>query len=213
MSGFDRLAPVYDLFAGLAFGPALLRAQRWAVTHGLSTATRRILFVGGGTGLVLPEVLARCPDARVVYVEPSAAMLARARRRMRRRCPADAARVVFHQGTLDTLPPEESVFDAVLTFFVLDLFPEPVLAALLGSIGERTVAPARWLVADFAPPQNAWQRALLRMLYTFFGITTGLQTRHLPDWPTALGRMGLRPVADARSLGGSLRAGVWVATD
>lgn len=209
MPGFDRIAPVYDLLASLAFGPALLRAQRWAIVQGLTPDVQRILFVGGGTGVVLPDVLARCPQAEVVYVEASAAMLARAQRRLQRECPTAVARVHFHHGPPDSLPPDLPACDAVLAFFLLDLFTEPALADLIRVLGRLTVPGARWLVADFAPPQTRWQRNLLRVLYTFFRLTAGLGTQRMPDWPATLAHAGLRPLIEVRSLGGSLRAGVW----
>ncbi|MBC7448349.1 MAG: SAM-dependent methyltransferase, partial [Hymenobacteraceae bacterium] len=98
------MAPFYDVLAGGVFGGALRRAQVWTISQGLPGEARRILFIGGGTGAVLPAVLAHAPAAHVLYVEASVAMLARARVHLARTArPEDLARVECRPG------PEASV--------------------------------------------------------------------------------------------------------
>ena len=206
---FDSVAPFYDALAGVVFGGKLRAAQTWAVQHGLPTGAQRILFIGGGTGAVLPAVLARAPDAKVVYLEVSAAMLARARAHLTRTVPpANRARVEFRLGTEAAIGANEE-FDAVLTFFFLDLFGDAELPTILARLTAATAPAATWLVADFAPPRNAWQRGLLAVMYRFFGFTTGMQNQKLPDWPAALRTAGWRPVAERVFVGGAVRAGAW----
>lgn len=196
---------MYDLLADVAFAGALTRAQAEAVARGLPPDARHILWLGGGTGRLLPAVLARAPQARVTYVEPSAQMLARARRRL---SAAEAARVDFVLGT-DADMQVEAAADVVVSFFFLDLFAPAELAAVVRRLSAVAAPGATWLVADFVPPRRWWQRGLLAVLYPFFRLTTGLQTRRLPDWPAALRAAGWKPGAARGFVGGAVEAQMW----
>ena len=78
LDGFYRLhAPVYDWTR-----PLLLRGRREAVRRLRLRRGERVLDVGCGTGFSLPRLFA-C-GARVVGIEPSAAMRQRAKRRIER---------------------------------------------------------------------------------------------------------------------------------
>ncbi len=210
MVNFDRVAPFYDALAGVVFGGALLRGQRWAIRHGLPATTRHALFIGGGTGRVLPDVLAQAPRARITYVEASAEMLRRAEARLARTASAaDRARVTFRLGTDADLPPTPT-FDAVLTFFFLDVFAPAALPGVIRRVQAALRPGAAWLVTDFGPPRTAWQRGLLTVMYRFFGLTAGLQNQTLPDWPAALTAAGWHPTtAEQAFVGGAVRAGGW----
>jgi tRNA (cmo5U34)-methyltransferase len=193
MADFSRVASFYDALAGVVFGRAQRRAQQAALVAGLPLAgtAPRILVLGGGGGWVLTELLRHCPAARVLYLETSAAMLARAQSRLRRVAPGAVAQVEFRQGSEQALTPAEQ-FDAVVTFFVLDCFTLAEFPAALARLQAARRPRAPWLVADFQPPRTWWQRALLRVMYLFFKITVGLQAQQLPPWPTALAALGLK---------------------
>jgi S-adenosylmethionine-diacylgycerolhomoserine-N-methlytransferase len=78
LDGFYRLhAPVYDWTR-----PLLLRGRREAVRRLAVRPGERVLDVGCGTGFSLPRLFAR--GARVVGIEPQAAMRRRAQRRLGR---------------------------------------------------------------------------------------------------------------------------------
>lgn len=192
VADFGRVASFYDALAGLVFGQAQRRAQQVALQAGLPLAgpTPRVLLLGGGPGWALVELLRQCPAARVLYLEASAAMLARAEARLRRQLPAAVAQVEFRLGSEQALRPAEQ-FDAIATFFVLDCFTAAALPPALARLQAARRPGAPWLVADFRPPQAWWQRALLRTMYLFFGVAVGLLAQQLPPWPTALRALGL----------------------
>ncbi|WP_165903877.1 class I SAM-dependent methyltransferase [Hymenobacter gummosus] len=207
---FDSVARYYDALAGLVFGPRLLAAQRLALARGLPDEAARVLFIGGGTGRVLPELLQAGRAGQVLYLEASAEMLARAAQHLAATAPELLARVEFRHGTEAALRPDEQ-FDAVLAFFLFDLFPAPELHALLQRLQPHTHARTRWLVADFAPPRQSWQRGLQWLMYRFFGLTSGVAGRQLPDIAGALARLGLRPQWQQRLSGGLVEASAWEA--
>ncbi len=118
-SVYARLAPVYDLI----YGSLLQHGRRQALARLDPRPGETILEVGVGTGLSAVHYPAWC---RVVAVDLSAPMLARAARRMRdeglphvRLCRMDAGRLGLADGR----------FDAVYAPYLLNVVPDPVQAA------------------------------------------------------------------------------------
>ncbi|MBG8552152.1 class I SAM-dependent methyltransferase [Hymenobacter guriensis] len=206
-SGFDRVAAFYDPLARLVFGRSLQRAQLRALEH-LPLGAPHVLIIGGGTGWVLPELLRRCPCAHVLYLEASGQMLRRAQSTLQRRCPTQLPQVEFRLGTEAALQPQEQ-FDAVLTFFFLDLFDLPRLRPLVARLHQARRAGAPWLLADFAPPRTWWQRGMLRLMYWFFGLTTGISGRQLPPIRVELARLGLQAGPPQYEFGGMVETVVF----
>jgi tRNA (cmo5U34)-methyltransferase len=82
----------------------------------------RILCVGAGTGQELIYLGQKFPQWRFAVVEPSAPMLAVCRRKAEDL--GMAARCVFHEGYLDTLPPSAD-FDAATSLLVSQFILDP----------------------------------------------------------------------------------------
>lgn len=122
MSGYDRLAPWYDL---------LTLGERGLVDAGLHALRaqpgERVMEVGCGPGRSL-ELLARAvgPTGRVVAVEASREMADLARRRTDRMPHVNVDCSHFQDAIL-----EDGAFDAVFMSFVLELFPAPEMASVL----------------------------------------------------------------------------------
>jgi phosphatidylethanolamine/phosphatidyl-N-methylethanolamine N-methyltransferase len=112
---YGRWAAVYDGLCGPVFRPAHRAAARAA-----NAAGKDILEVGVGTGLVLP-LYAR--DARVVGVDLSEEMLARARSRVSRLRLPQVRRL--EAGDIHTLDHGGGRYDAVVFPFVLTLVENP----------------------------------------------------------------------------------------
>lgn len=141
---FDRVAPEWDV-VGSAFQHGLLRWRALAclVERGLVVAD-----VGCGTGY-LARVLVRFAD-KVIAIDHSAAMLARARENLA----AAGDRVELRQGELDRLPLQDGEVDAIFASLVLHHVPD-----VLGALREmrRALKPGgRLVVADLLPHKEAW---------------------------------------------------------
>jgi hypothetical protein len=106
---------------------------------------------------------------------------------------ADAT-VTFRLGNEDALQPDET-FDVILTPFLLDLFPEQRLGHLMDRLYTALVPGGLWLFSDFWPvhsPAPLWQRLLLKAMYAFFGLLSGVQATSLPDFRQHFDRLQLQ---------------------
>lgn len=116
---YERLAPLYDVM----YGVGLQHGRRRAMARLDPRAGERILEVGVGTGL---SALGYPVGCRVVAIDLSAPMLARARGRLARRrvqhvalCRMDAAHLAF----------ADAEFDAVIASYVINVVPDPLRVA------------------------------------------------------------------------------------
>ncbi|GAB3227407.1 hypothetical protein GCM10027346_10730 [Hymenobacter seoulensis] len=207
-SGFDVVAAFYDPLARLVYGRALQQAQQAALDAGLPSGNPHILIIGGGTGWVLGEVLSRQPAATVLYLEASPQMLARSRQWLQQHLPQHAAQVEFRLGTETALSFDEQ-FDAVLTFFFLDLFEPVRLRSMATRLRAALTSQGTWLLADFAAPRTWWHRGLLGLMYGFFGLTTGISARQRPPIEIELARLGLQPHPAGSFFRNMVEATVW----
>jgi ubiquinone/menaquinone biosynthesis C-methylase UbiE len=198
-SGYDRLSWCYDALVRIVFGSTLDQAQ-CVFFHHLPTGSR-VLVLGGGTGRFLPRLLRLNPLAKVVYVDSSREMIARASQRV-----GLDHRVVFVCGTVDQAPP--GAYDAVITPFFLDLFDTELLRKVVAQV-EQILSPYPvWLIAEFKQ-EKVWHRVMLGLMYRFFRVTTGLGTRQLPEWEAVLSASRWQPKATRRFYGRFVEGSVW----
>lgn len=180
---FDRIARVYDSLAFAVFGDTILQAQKVLMAH--IPPRSRILFIGGGTGKILPHLLQQDPE-QIWYVEKSAKMLAKAKLKV----PAIAP-VQWILGD-ETHPAIQSQpFDVILTFFLLDLFEESSLKRLMENLTQNLRPEGKWLVADFNPEASSlYSRLVYKSMYRFFQTISRVQASHLPDYPLIFNKLG-----------------------
>jgi ubiquinone/menaquinone biosynthesis C-methylase UbiE len=185
MNNFDRIAPIYDKLASIVFGKAMRRAQ----TKFLNEIRHhsRVLILGGGTGWLLAELLSTRPDCQVIYIEASEKMIDMARKRIDK-----SHNVSFIHGTEKEIPAASS-FEVVITHFYLDLFEQRSCLEVCTLIRRYCHPGSLWIASDFV--NNVWwQSILLRSMYTFFGLTTRLHTKSLPEWRTCIQEAGFSEI-------------------
>lgn len=202
---FDSIAPFYDSLSRLVFGDALRRAQ---VEHlGAIPEQAHVLLIGGGSGWLLEQLLLQKPQANVTYLESSAKMLELAQKRCKQFA-IPTATVSFRLGDEHSLQPDES-FDVIITPFLLDLFPDDRLQHLMSRLYTTLRPGGCWLFSDFwsvHDPAPFWQRLLLRSMYTFFGLVSGVKATQLPDFGLHFQRLRLQEQAGAHFYGGLIQA-------
>jgi len=116
------MATGYARYWAPVLAPAVDRLVELAAPRLPETA--RILDVGTGTGQLALRVLARCPGATVVGVDPSGGMLdAAGAEADRLLAPSDRARFERAIAPADHIPSPDGAFDAALSSFVFQLVP------------------------------------------------------------------------------------------
>jgi SAM-dependent methyltransferase len=196
----DLIAPWYRWLEYGAFGRELERRRR----HFLSAASRarRALVLGDGDGRFLARLIRGNSQLRADYVDSSARMLALARRR------AGEDRVTYRHADARAFVLPAGEYDFVATHFFFDCFEEHDGADLARRVAAGTTDDAVWLVSEFRQPR--WAPALLRGLYLFFRVTTGLRTRRLVDHRPLLAQCGFRLAEEHTSRLGLLASEMWV---
>jgi len=179
----DLIAPHYWWIERLGMGRALERRRRWFLPE-IGNA-RRALVLGDGDGRFLRELLRRSSSVRADYVDLSRRMLELARQK------AGTERVSYQQADARTIMLAPGEYDLIATHFFFDCFDAGELDALIGRIAPSTKPRAKWVVSEFRNSSFA-ARWLVRFLYLFFRITTGLKTRTLADHRPILQAHGFR---------------------
>ena len=113
----------------------------------------RILDVGTGTGALIPDILNLAPTARVVGIDPSLGMLARAR----------GAHVPLVAMDAMALGVRAGIFDIAVLAFVLFHVPDPsaALAEVRRVLRVRgSVGMATWAEEPATPASQIWEDAL-----------------------------------------------------
>jgi ubiquinone/menaquinone biosynthesis C-methylase UbiE len=196
----DRIARAYRWLEYAGFGRAL--EQRRTAFLGEATVARRILALGDGDGRALAALVHANPDAKIDYVDLSERMLQLARQR------AGADRVTYYQADALTLPLPEAEYDLIVTHFFLDCLEGAGTRDLVARVAQAAQPHARWLVSEFRDSSH-WARLLVRFLYLFFRLTTGLKTRRLVDYHPYFERNGFRLARIESAWGGLLASELW----
>jgi ubiquinone/menaquinone biosynthesis C-methylase UbiE len=172
---YQRIAWAYDLF-DLPFEYGRYRKIRPLLFRGLSG---RILEAGVGTGR---NFAFYPPDAEVVGIDFSPAMLARAKRR---RLPA-AAKVELREMDVTRLSFPDHCFDTAVATFLFCTLPDDLQVAALRELG-RVVKPGGLIrCLEYTRPSHGFRRAMTRIwepwVYWAYGAGFDRQTeKHVPE--------------------------------
>lgn len=139
---YRRAASVYDLATALWSGGAIWQTREWCL-EGLRPGST-VLIPGPGTGR--SAVLAAERGARVLAVERSPAMAARARRRIER----SGADVELVLGDWEEVAADRT-FDLVLAEHFLNVFDEARMPWVREALIRRVAPGGRLAIADFRP--------------------------------------------------------------
>lgn len=188
----DFLARWYRWLEYAAFGGAL-RRRREAFLFELGNP-KKVLVLGDGDGRFLQLFMALYPQASVDSVDSSARMIELATARVPSATfhLADAREFLF-----------EGEYDLAVAHFFFDCFEPGELKALLGRIRANT-----WLVSEFR--NTRWSWPVVRGLYFFFRLTTGLRITSLPDHWQVLSGLGYSMQKAQPALGGLVVSELWL---
>ena len=187
----DPLARWYRWLEYAAFGGAL-RRRREAFLFELGNP-QKVLVLGDGDGRFLQLFAALYPQSQVDAVDSSARMVELARARV--------PSATFHLADAREFAFDKE-YDLAVAHFFFDCFDDGELQALLGRIRTHT-----WLVSEFR--NTRWSWPLLRGLYYFFRLTTGLRVTSLPDHRQTLSGLGYSLQKEQSALGGLVVSELW----
>jgi len=201
MNNFDSVAGFYDKLSTLVFGTAMRRAQTTHlhdIPHGSN-----VLILGGGTGWLLSELSAVNPTCKVWYIDASSRMISLSKKNMRN----STQEIVFIQGTEESIP-VGMTFDAVITHFYLDLFPQDSCTRIIHKIRSTIRTSGIWVVSDFIHT-TWWHGVMLRMMYGFFKLMCGIEGSSLPPWKNLLEENGFKEQKSREFFGGFIKSAVF----
>ena len=184
---YHFLAPFYDYLAHLVFQGELLKAHHDIITVAQNDLAKAkyLVWIGGGTGHYIDEVLNIAPQAKLIYIEASRAMMKRAQTRLN---PKFKGRVEWilasHTWLFEAQQAQrwhDEPIDAILTFFFLDVLPKADCVALIRWAKQQNVKA--WLFADFIPQQKWYKNIFISFMYQCFALTTKIPQRSLLNHP------------------------------
>jgi ubiquinone/menaquinone biosynthesis C-methylase UbiE len=135
---YDRLAPVYELWARLTESRARERVLELAAPG----PAEDVLEVATGTGAQLVELARRNPRGRTVGAEVAEGMLAKTRGRLADR---GLEEVELMQADARSLPFGDESFDLIVNSYMLDLLPRAEIPRVLAEF-QRLLRPGGRLV-------------------------------------------------------------------
>lgn len=189
-NNFNSIAFIYDLLARLVFGSAIRKAQ-WHFLQEIPP-NASILILGGGTGWILKKILMLRQADFITYIDASEKMLYRSKRRLNEGQKSKVNFILGDEKSIDG----QTLYDVVITNFVLDLFrPErlnQVMEVLKGSLKK----DGYWLFTDFNIINDIkrqwWQKFMLTIMYKFFKIVCNIEATDLPDFDLHFASNGLK---------------------
>ncbi|MES2596181.1 MAG: class I SAM-dependent methyltransferase [Verrucomicrobiota bacterium] len=209
---FDILAPFYRSMERFTAGRKLQRARTEFLD--VIPVPTRILTVGEGHGPFLLECCRRYPEAWIVCVDASKAMMAQAKEALKQNGLNDARVQWVHADLLSWEPPVAS-FDLIVTHFFLDCFTHEQMSMLVPRLSKAADRGGSWLMADFQVPAHGWRRLrskiILAMLYLFFRVATRLSAKSLITPDPLLQAAGWRLQSRAEYEWGLLKSDWWIA--
>jgi len=201
MNNFDSVAGFYDKLSILVFGTAMRRAQTTHL-HDIPRGSN-VLILGGGTGWLLSELSTVNPTCKVWYIDASSKMIIASKKKMRK----STQEIFFIHGTEESIP-VGITFDAVITHFYLDLFPEDSCIRIIHKIRSTIRTSGLWLVSDFIHT-TWWHGVMLRTMYGFFKLMCGIEGSILPPWKNLLEENGLKEYKSREFFGGFIKSAVF----
>lgn len=206
-ANFDRLARAYRWLEWFSFGPILWRCR--CAFLGWMKDSRAALVIGDGDGRFTAHLLKSNPYILIQAIDSSKAMLDQLFRTAAANIGRVHAKVADARGSIRFT----ERFDLIVTHFFLDCLTTCEVESLARGLHRRLEPGARWVISEFAVPENFYGRffagPLVSALYFAFGLLTGLQVRRLPRYRDALMGAGFVLTQQRKWLKGLLVSEIW----
>ncbi|MBV9961502.1 MAG: class I SAM-dependent methyltransferase [Parafilimonas sp.] len=174
---YNAIAKFYDALSRIIYQRSIIKAQQFLIEF--IADNYKVLLVGGGTGWILEEISKlKRQNVSVVYVEKSSAMIEMAKKRT-----YENINVEFINDAIENSDSSQQ-FDIIFTPFLFDNFLEEKILLVFSELDSLLKPNGVWLYADFVNDKfnrKYWQQFLLKTMYLFFKITTGIEAQELID--------------------------------
>lgn len=207
MTNFDVVARWYYLLEFCTFG-SLLTQTRGAFLNQVRHA-EHALIVGDGDGRFLAQLLNHNERVVVLSIDSSQRMLALQQQRLKQS--AQQRRASLLCADANHFEPSEQ-YDLFVTHFLLDCLAQNDVRVLAQRFAQAARPQAIWLVSEFHIPEGkrgAVARLLIRIMYSFFRVTTGLNVCVLPAYEAVLPVFGFIKTKEQVRCFGLLKAQLW----
>ena len=202
----DRIAPFYEWIEKAAFG-GKLQGHRLTFLRA-AEGKQRVLVLGDGDGRFTQALAMTYPELAIDSVELSTGMVREARKRLTQN---SYVRVI--QGDVLNFDFRAARYDVVYTHFFLDCFNTKTARSLIGRLSTALPAEACWVISDFRVTNQGWRKlytkAWLAAMYAFFRYATGLKTKRLPEYESAMEAAGFRKCQERVSTSGLIASEWW----
>jgi ubiquinone/menaquinone biosynthesis C-methylase UbiE len=207
---FDAMARPYRWLEYLTFG-RLLERVRFAQIPCIADRSRALLL-GDGDGRFLARLVAHNRALRAEAVDSSDRMLALLQSRLCEVGASDRVTVTKADVTGENYYPCGREYDLVVTHFFFDCFTTHEVETIVDRVLPTLAKESIWIVSEFNLPPNGprpFARILIRVLYTSFGLLTGLSIRALPEYRRVLRSRDFYLEKQTTSLRGILVSELW----
>ncbi|MDH5603806.1 MAG: class I SAM-dependent methyltransferase [Cyclobacteriaceae bacterium] len=178
--GYDLLAPVYDMLVKIVFNNHLHHAQQFFLNRLLKD--QHILIVGGGRGKILEAIDQQNIPLKITYLDASGRMVCYASRYATKNLD-----IKFITGKAENfIPPEK--YDVLITPFFLDQFEGHVLKEIIYNLSGFVRKQGIWIATDFNKTKKFRHRFLVKCMYQFFKLFTGIRAEKLSDYVDLIGK-------------------------
>tara|TARA_R100001015_G_C4596848_1_gene152023 strand:- start:334 stop:975 length:642 start_codon:yes stop_codon:yes gene_type:complete len=172
---FNSVAGMYDSIANVVFKKSLMESQLNFLDE--LPQEGHILFIGGGSGKILPDLWKLRPKLHIDFLDASQKMINKAEKRLRRK---PNAKIRFISGTENDIEPD-ATYDAILTFFFLDLFPTEKKLKVAKKLNTHLKKGGIWLHADFNEAHTFMQRMREKSMFLFFKMVSNIEADKITD--------------------------------
>lgn len=171
-NNYNFIAPFYNALARVIFLNKINKSQ-FTFLHQLKGQSK-ILYVGGGTGIILNQLLELNPNSKITYLEKSSKMI-----RLTKKGSINSDRIEYKLGTEKDLTEEN--YDAIITNYFLDQFDKTNQQEVFNRINQKLKPGGKWLVCDFNPAVSWWQLLIEKTMFLFLKLSTKIQSGRIPD--------------------------------
>lgn len=188
-NNYNFIAPVYDQITRLVFFGSIQKAQ---LAHlNLLPDEGKILFIGGGTGFALQQIMLLKPNLKIDYLDQSVKMIKLSKEKIKH---LEASNVNFIIGNESSIP--KTRYDGIVSFFYFDLLPKNNREAVFTQLYQQLKVEGIWLFSDFHQAKSPYEKLLELVMYSFLQLSTNLKISNIPPLVPLISAKKLQLVAE-----------------